>query len=123
MGTACATAGAGGADPGRRRTLPDRRYPAGIEEVQTLAELARLLRQLRRREARRRGGAELTVRELAAKTGWSHGTIADYLAGKVLAPTGRFDALVQLLGATPAEQGRLATVRDRVDEARRTGRG
>src|SRR5436309_16118900 len=96
-------------DPGRRRTLPDRRYPARIDEAETLEELARLLRQLRRREARRRGGPELTVRELAAKTGWSHGTIADYLAGKILAPTERFDALVQLLGASRAEQGALAT--------------
>src|SRR5438067_3431302 len=122
MGTACATAGVGGADPGRRRTLPDRRYPAGIDEVQTLAELARLLRQLRRREARHRGGAELTVRELAAKTGWSHGTVADYFAGKILPPTERFDALVRLLGTSPAEQGTLATARDRVADARRAGR-
>jgi transcriptional regulator with XRE-family HTH domain len=85
----------------------------------TLAELAALLRQLRRRDARQRGGPESTVRELAAKTGWSHATIADYLAGKILPRTDRFDALIQMLGATPAEQGALATVRDRVEEHRR----
>jgi DNA-binding SARP family transcriptional activator len=87
--------------------------------VETVAELARLLRQLRRREARRRGGPELTYRELAARTGWSHGVIGQYLTGRVLASTDRFDVLVRLLGATPAEQGALATARDRVDERRR----
>ena len=88
-------------------------------EVESPAELARLLRQLRRREARRRGASELTYRELAAKTGWSHATIGDYLSGKTLPPTDRFDALVRLLGATAAELGNLATLRDRVEEARR----
>lgn len=40
----------------------------------------------------------------------------------MLPPTDRFDALVRLLGATPAEQGALATARDRVEEARRLDR-
>jgi tetratricopeptide (TPR) repeat protein len=79
-----------------------------------------VLRELRRRQARRRGGAELTYRELAAATGWSHGIIGEYLAGNVLPPTDRFDALIRLLGATPAEQGALATARDRIEERRRT---
>ena len=52
-------------------------------------------------------------------TGWSHGIIGEYLAGRVLPPTDRFDVLVRLLGATPAEQGVLATARDRVEESRR----
>jgi tetratricopeptide (TPR) repeat protein len=82
-------------------------------------DLARLLRQLRRREARQRGDSEWTYRELAAKTGWSLGSVAKYLDGKALPPTDRFDVLVRLLGATPAEQGALATARDRVDEHRR----
>lgn len=47
--------------------------------------------------------------------------IGGYLAGQVLPPTDRFDALVRLLGATPAEQGALATARDRVADARRQG--
>jgi tetratricopeptide (TPR) repeat protein len=87
--------------------------------VESLADLARVLRELRRRHARRTGGAELTYRQLAAATGWSHGIIGEYLSGKVLPPTERFDTLVRLLGATPAEQGALATARDRVEERRR----
>ncbi len=87
--------------------------------VESQAELARLLRQLRRREGRRRGASELTYRQLAAKTGWSRATIGDYLSGKTLPPTDRFDALARLLGATAAELGQLATLRDRVEEARR----
>jgi tetratricopeptide (TPR) repeat protein len=87
--------------------------------VRTLADLAGVLRGLRRRQARRSGGAEPTYRELAAATGWSHGIIGEYLAGRVLPPTDRFDVLVRLLGATPAEQGALATARDRVEEQRR----
>jgi DNA-binding SARP family transcriptional activator/predicted negative regulator of RcsB-dependent stress response len=88
-------------------------------EGETLPDLARLLRQLKRRDARRRGGAELSYRALAARTGWSAGIIAHYFTGKTLPPTDRFDVLVRLLGASPAEQGRLATLRDHVDEDRR----
>src|SRR6185436_6756179 len=87
--------------------------------VHTLDELAELLRELRRRHARRRGGAPLSYRDMAAATGWSHGIIGEYLGGRVLPPTDRFDALIRLLGATPAEQGALATARDRVEEHRR----
>ena len=90
-----------------------------VADDPTALDLARLLHQLRRREARRRGGAELSYRELAARTGWSLGIVAHYFSGKTLPPVDRFDALVRLLGATPAEQGALATVRDRVDERRR----
>src|SRR5262245_11243590 len=90
--------------------------------VDTVPELARLLRQLRRREARRRGDSELTYRELAARTGWSQAAIGEYFVGKTLPPTDRFDVLVRLLGATPAEQGALATARDRVEERRRGAR-
>ncbi|MGW5578851.1 ATP-binding protein [Micromonospora chokoriensis] len=87
--------------------------------AQTSDDLAGLLRALRRRHARQRGDAELTYRELAARTGWSHTAIAEYLTGKTLPPTDRLDALVRLLGATPAEQGALATARDRIEESRR----
>jgi tetratricopeptide (TPR) repeat protein len=86
----------------------------------TVDELARLLRQLRRREARRRGGPQLTYRELAAKTGWSLGIIGEYLSGKILPPTDRFDELIRLFGVTSTEQGALATARDRVEERRRS---
>jgi tetratricopeptide (TPR) repeat protein len=94
----------------------------GIATAATLAELAGLLRQLRRRHARERGDTQLTYRELAARTGWAHGVIGDYFAGKSLPPTDRFDVLVGLLGATAAEQGALATARDRVEESRRRSR-
>ncbi|MFI9643965.1 helix-turn-helix domain-containing protein [Micromonospora sp. NPDC051925] len=88
-------------------------------EARTVQELAGLLRQLRRREARQQGETPLTYRQLAAKTGWSRGVIGEYFAGNVLPPPERFDILIRLLGATPAEQGALATARDRVEERRR----
>ena len=104
---------------------PDGRTPSALERdshrVQRIGELAEVLRRLRRREARRRGDAELTYRQLAAKTGWSHAIIGQYFSGNVLPPTDRFDTLVMLLGATPTEQGALATARDRVAEAGRSG--
>ncbi|MEO3922563.1 tetratricopeptide repeat protein [Micromonosporaceae bacterium B7E4] len=92
-----------------------------VAQVATVAELAALLRQLRRREARLEGASPLTYRDLAAKTGWSRGILGEYFAGRVLPPTDRFDILIRLLGATPAEQGALATARDRVEERRRSG--
>ncbi|MEH1128707.1 tetratricopeptide repeat protein [Micromonospora sp. CPCC 206061] len=85
-----------------------------LTEIETREDLARALRHLRRREAHERCLPELTYRELAAKTGWSVGVIGGYFSGKVLPSTSRFDTLVRLLGATPAEQGALATARDRV---------
>ncbi|WFE30268.1 tetratricopeptide repeat protein [Solwaraspora sp. WMMD791] len=87
--------------------------------VRTVAELAQVLRALRRRHARRRHDGELTYRALAARTGWSTAAVAEYLTGQTLPPTDRFDVLVALLGATPAEQGALATARDRVAEHHR----
>ncbi|GAB7039249.1 MULTISPECIES: ATP-binding protein [Catenuloplanes] len=81
--------------------------------------LAHLLRQLRRRQARRRGAPETTYRELSARTGWSIGAISGYFAGRILPPTDRFDILVTLLGATQAERGPLATARDLAHESRR----
>jgi tetratricopeptide (TPR) repeat protein len=92
---------------------------AAAARVLTVAELGSLLRELRRREAREHGGAPLTYRELAAKTGWSRGSIGEYFSGRILPPTDRFDHLIVLLGATPDEQRALATARDRVEERRR----
>ncbi len=91
-----------------------------VDSVDTTDALAALLRQLRRRAARRDGGAQLTYRQLSARTGWAHGVIGDYFSGKTLPPTDRFDSLVQLLGATGREMRLLATARDRVEEARRS---
>ena len=92
-----------------------------MADDQSAPDLARLLHQLRRRDARRRGAQELTYRELAARTGWSLGIVAQYFSGKSVPPIDRFDVLVRLLGATPTEQGTLATLRDRVAESRRKG--
>jgi tetratricopeptide (TPR) repeat protein len=92
---------------------------AQIGSVTSLPQLAQLLRELRRRQARQRGEREATYRELAASTGWSIGALAGYFGGGILPPTDRFDVLVTLLDATPAERGALATARDRVSERRR----
>ena len=90
-----------------------------IAGVVTLADLAGVLRTLRRRHGRQHPGGPLTYRELAAKLGYSHGIIGEYLTGNVLPPVDRFDALVGLLGATPAERGMLATARDDIEDRRR----
>jgi tetratricopeptide (TPR) repeat protein len=91
-------------------------------EVRTLDELAGLLRALRRRHARQRGDGMLTYREVAARTGWSLTAVGEYFSGRTLPPTDRLDVLVSMLRATPAEQGALATARDRVEELRRADR-
>ncbi|HYN97420.1 MAG TPA: helix-turn-helix transcriptional regulator, partial [Pilimelia sp.] len=93
--------------------------PGRIAAIMDTSDLATLLRDLRRRQARQRGDAELTYRALAARTGWSTGILTGYFTGRILPPTDRFDTLVALLDATPAEQGALATARDRVQELRR----
>src|ERR1700727_1958375 len=84
--------------------------------VQTPKELAVVLRALRRRYARRRDDGEMTYRTMASRTGCSQTAIAEYFTAKTIPPTDRFDALVRLFGVTRAEQGALASARDRVDE-------
>lgn len=88
--------------------------------VDSVTDLAALLRRLRRKQARRRGEPELTYREIAARTGWAASTVGEYFTGRTLPPTDRFDVLVRLLEASPAEQGVLATARDQVEERRRS---
>lgn len=80
------------------------------------ADLAGLLRRLRRQQARRRGEPELPYREIAARTGWAESTVSEYFTGRTLPPTDRFDVLVRLLEVPPADQGALATARDQVEE-------
>jgi tetratricopeptide (TPR) repeat protein len=89
--------------------------------VQTPDELAALLRALRRRHARSRGDSELTYQAMASRIRCSQTAIAEYFTARTIPPTDRFDALVGLLGATSAEQGALASARDRVAERRRDG--
>jgi hypothetical protein len=63
---------------------------------------------------RQRRDTELSYREMAAMSGYTHGVIGDYFTGKVLPPTHRLDVLVQLLGATRKEQRAFVAARDRV---------
>jgi len=88
--------------------------------VVTTADLARVLRALRRREARQRRGAELTYRQIANRTGGSVTAVGEYLIGGTVPSTGRFDELIRLLGAALHELGALATARDRVVELTRS---
>lgn len=91
------------------------------DRSQTLTDLAELLRRLRRRHARQHHDSQLTVRELASRSGYAVGAISHYLNGRTLPPIDRFDVLIRLLGASPAEQRALANARDRVEEHRRAG--
>ncbi len=92
---------------------------AVARSISTLPELSRLLRRLRRREARARPGGELTYRELSTRMHCSVTTIGEYLTGVRLPPANRFDVLAQALGATPAEMGALSTAWDRVADGQR----
>ena len=65
-------------------SLNDRARPAGSAITVLRAGTAK----------RQRGGSEWTYRELAAKTGWSLGSIAKCFDGKALPPTDRFDAVI-----------------------------
>ncbi|NUR30710.1 MAG: tetratricopeptide repeat protein [Catenulispora sp.] len=111
-------------EPGSQRPSP---RPSGslvhaATEVRTLEELSGLLRDLRRQHARERRDSPLTYRELAGRTGWSQAAIAEYFTARTLPPTDRFDALIEVLGAGPAERGALADARDRVEENQRKAR-
>ncbi|MEV6238339.1 tetratricopeptide repeat protein [Lentzea sp. NPDC051838] len=90
-----------------------------MDDVTTAEQLAAQLRALRRRHARSQNDRELTVREIAAKSGYAVGRISEYLNGVTLPPTDRFDVLIGIFGASDEEQAELATARDRVEEARR----
>ncbi|HEX6872259.1 MAG TPA: tetratricopeptide repeat protein [Micromonosporaceae bacterium] len=108
-----------GASTGITHEPPPVLTTGDIASVRSLVDLATLLRLLRRRQARQRGTGQRSYRELAARTGWSIGTVSGYFSGHTLPPTDRFDELVTLLGATPAERGWLATARDNIEERRR----
>jgi hypothetical protein len=87
-------------------------------DTSTLSDLAQLLRKLRRRHGRHYPGGPLTYRELAARLGFSRGSIGGYLAGNVLPPVDRLDALAVVLGATGTERRLLADLRDDIEDAR-----
>ncbi|HEU5331798.1 MAG TPA: tetratricopeptide repeat protein [Actinocrinis sp.] len=102
---------------------PAESLSVAASQARTAQDLAGLLRDLRRRHARSRRDSTLTYRELAAKTGWSQTAIAEYFTARTLPPTDRFDALLEVLGAVPAERRALANARDRIEEANRRTRG
>ncbi|WP_432981121.1 hypothetical protein [Dactylosporangium sp. CA-233914] len=85
--------------------------PSGVS---TLDELSGLLRDLRRRQARRVRSSPLTFGELAERTGWPHAVIGAYFDGRALPPEERLEALLRLLGASPAECGAFASARSRI---------
>ncbi len=99
-------------DDGGFGSLPD------LEAIDSLAELGRGLRQLRRR-ARVSTGGKLTCRELAGQTGYGHSAINNWLEGRSLPSADRLGDLLIALDATSGEQRAFATARDRVEEGRR----
>ncbi|HKT03655.1 MAG TPA: helix-turn-helix transcriptional regulator, partial [Rugosimonospora sp.] len=84
---------------------PGRWFIEQAARADDLADLAELLRHLRRRQARREREAPLTYRELAGRTGWAPATISMYFTGRILPGTDRLDLMAALLGASPLEQG------------------
>jgi tetratricopeptide (TPR) repeat protein/transcriptional regulator with XRE-family HTH domain len=91
--------------------------------AQSVEDVAGLLRALRRRHARAQRDSSLTYRELAERTGWSQAAVAEYFTAHTLPSTDRFDALLEVLGAAPAELRALADARDRVEENQRQAKG
>ncbi|MER7279832.1 tetratricopeptide repeat protein [Dactylosporangium sp. NPDC000244] len=89
--------------------------PSGVS---TLDELSGLLRDLRRRQARRVRSSPLTFGEMAARTGWPHAVIGTYFDGRALPPAERLEALLRLLGASPAECFAFASARSRIETVR-----
>ncbi|MFD1660589.1 ATP-binding protein [Streptomyces caeni] len=78
------------------------------------AELARAVVQ-----AEKRFGRTLDRRELARRLNVSTSSLYAYLNGTTLPGTGVFDAILAALGVAGPEAGRLATLRDEADAARR----
>jgi transcriptional regulator with XRE-family HTH domain len=70
-------------------------------------------------QAEKRFGRTLDRRELARRLNVSLSSLYAYLNGTTLPGTGVFDALLAELGVRGTEAGRLATLRDEVDAARR----
>ncbi|MFD5159384.1 ATP-binding protein [Streptomyces hawaiiensis] len=70
-------------------------------------------------KAEKRLGGTLDRRELARRLNVSTSSLYAYLNGTTLPGTGVFDALLAALGVPGPEAGRLATLRDEADAARR----
>ena len=90
-----------------------------IAAAQSVSDLAALLRRLLRRYAHAQGAAGSSYRAIDKRTGWGPASISDYFTGKTFPPPAKFDALVELLGASPAERHAMANAYDRAAESRR----
>ncbi|WP_435253600.1 ATP-binding protein [Streptomyces sp. 1222.5] len=93
-------------------------WPPG-QDAEALAQ--RLAVELTRAvvRAEKRSGRTLDRRELARRLSVSTSSLYAYLNGTTLPGTGVFDALLAALGVFGPEAGRLATLRDEADAARR----
>ncbi|MFF8406230.1 ATP-binding protein [Streptomyces sp. NPDC015684] len=93
-------------------------WPPG-QDAKALAQ--RLAVELTRAvvRAEKRSGRTLDRRELARRLSVSTSSLYAYLNGTTLPGTGVFDALLAGLGVFGPEAGRLATLRDEADAARR----
>jgi tetratricopeptide (TPR) repeat protein/transcriptional regulator with XRE-family HTH domain len=83
--------------------------------IETLADLGKALRALRRRHGRKMGKV-LTFRELEEKLGYPKSSIGAYFNDRTLPPVERLDELVTYLAASPDERRAFATARDHVEE-------
>jgi O-acetyl-ADP-ribose deacetylase (regulator of RNase III)/transcriptional regulator with XRE-family HTH domain len=79
---------------------PDR-DPGGPAAVRTLADLVAELSRLRRRAARP-GQRQLSVRDLAARTGIASSTLDPYLRGARLCPMDTYEKILRALGVPNA---------------------
>lgn len=73
-------------------------------QIHSLADLARELTRLRRREARR-GQVQLSIRDLATRTGVAASTLEPYLQGKRLCPADTYERLLRALGIPTSRLG------------------
>jgi hypothetical protein len=101
-------------DPGEGAIDPRR--------ISGLAELARALTVLRRRAARK-GQVQLSVRDLAVRTGRPPSTLQPYLRGERLSPADVYEDMLRALGVADRDMRSWLDAWDRIADARQAGRG
>jgi O-acetyl-ADP-ribose deacetylase (regulator of RNase III) len=85
--------------------------------IDTLADLARELGKLRRRAARP-GQLQLSVRDIAARTGRAASTLDPYLRGKRLCPADTYEDILRALGVGNAQLRPWLDAWERLADAR-----